>query len=709
MFLVFSLVFLAVLSEAKDKKKDKDDKKLKAKALELNVTGQNWPEPNDKQKDWLLDADHTKFLDKWQPLSDSEAKKLGPISKNNFSSEGICNKKYKCETITYGSIANIDKDVKNPAKKLKPIKMKQMDTFLEHLKKRKPIKLTHHIQKNSLLAAEIHHSGVVLRLTERNGKDISGEHAAALAFDAFKYMIMSSEPQAVRAMVAQPDNKPLLERSACIFPKGANRAQADNYCRGKDADPDEDDEKEAKSKKKDDDDSCPADGGKKDKQGKSLKDTGSKLLDLLKSMLGIKSDDKEKDGKKCKSDEKGDKKEKKEKKKGDKKKEEKKKDGKKDGKKDDKKDKDDSESSGFELDQVIIKVSTKKSDKGKGEANDDLELDSEGETSKKKAKSAKKEASKSKSEDDESDELDVEHFFDEDGSSSKKKSKSSKKDKATAKKSSSKKAKKVKADEDDENDEDDDFEDASKSKTKKKAGSFKQKSVSKKLAQKKASLKKAAKKQVAKLTKAEDDEADVEADFEESKKSGAKKKSSSKKKNIKKATSKKTDDDAAETKAEKTDSKLWARSAGSEAAYLGAEHMDHLYGRSNEFRYGQFPRQSQLNALRRRQQQQQIIHGTALARRALEFEDSDLIARARMIREPMERREAEPEPESEPEPEPEPKAQPEAQPEAIPKPEEKEGYLFSRAFFDDVNTLLTRQSPEFHEGKDTVSCNSIHN
>ena len=61
---------------------------MKATALDLNVKNQQWPEPEQKVKDWLLDQDKVKFMDKWQSLTDSEVRGLlridvhGPMARS---------------------------------------------------------------------------------------------------------------------------------------------------------------------------------------------------------------------------------------------------------------------------------------------------------------------------------------------------------------------------------------------------------------------------------------------------------------------------------------------------------------------------------------------------------------------------------------------------------------------------------------------------
>lgn len=306
-FLIFSLLILSFLTEAeakkdKDKddgkkKKDKDDKRVKAKPMKLEVKNQQWPEIKGREKDFLMDVAHLEFMNKWQPFADKVSKEIGQKSKNDFPSKGLCSKEYKCETITNISTAKIDKDIKNPAKKLMPISMKSMDKFMTALTKDpkyKKLKLDHEIQKGLVWATEVHHAGIVVRFSEFKKQEMAGEHAAGLAFDAFKLIIMKGNPTAIRGVIAQTDGQPAVMRAFCAFPKGSNRAQADSFCKGNDAfeedEDEEDDDKKDKDKDKDKDDD-------KDKDKKKDKDKDD---DKDKKKDKDKDDDKDKNKKKDK-------------------------------------------------------------------------------------------------------------------------------------------------------------------------------------------------------------------------------------------------------------------------------------------------------------------------------------------------------------------------------------------------------------------------
>lgn len=736
MFLFLSLVFLAVLSEAGEKEKKKktnSGKKLKATALDLTVKNQQWPEPDQSVKDWLLDQDKVKFMDKWQSLTDSEVKKLGPITKNEFTTEGLCNKRYKCEITTFGSTANIDKDIKNPAKELKPLSIQSMDKFLEHLKGRSAIKLTHNVQKGSLVAAEVHYGDIVARFTERNGQEVSSVQAAALTFDAFKYIVLKTEPTAVRAVLSQTDGKPRVERSVCVFPKGSNRAQADNFCRGQDADPDEEDEKDSKVKdkkeknkkdKKEKGDGKDADEKEKDeKDEKDDSDIKNTLWEVIKRMIGmntkdksakkIGSDENDNDGRDGESkdemdggnDKKKEKKEKKEVK----------------GKKKDHDGDDQKNHERDEKDDQEKKPDEKPKDKKKGDKEDDKDFEDnidaesvDGEKSASKSASkdlgkdtakptSKKESDKPKSLSKNTAETDVSDNISSKPAEKKKKI-SRQKDRHESEDSSKK------LDNDDEKDtREDDKTGPGKIKPSKNLEAFQQKLVTGKVTKQKVALKN----KVAAAKSAKDESEDVLTDFKDDFKSGSKKQKPlvQQKKKVTKQKSKDRDSDDFDednensdlkpegkdywhiTEDDKVDQTIWRRSAGPDPTYFGAETMDHLYGRADGVQFGGY--EPQVYALKRRQD---LLRRAELDRRQQAFARETLIKRARLIREPVLRREAEPEPEAESEPEPE--AQPEAESEAESAPEQPQGsYLFSREFLQDVETLITRQSPDFHHRK----------
>ena len=328
LLLFLAILTLTVLAEAKDDKKkkdkDKDKTRVKAKPLEHGVKNLEWKDAEGKAHAYLQDVTHLEFLNRWQKLSNKVSDEIGAKSKNDFSSKGVCSKQFPCQTITNASTAKLDKDDKNEAKKLKPVDIKKMDKFLTKLSKKKKVNLKHHIQKDLVYAGEVHYAGVVARLTEVNKKEMSGEHAAGLIFDAYKLIILEKKAKGVRAVVAQTDGQQKVMRAVCLFPKGAHTAQADNFCRGNDLEEDDDDDDDDKDKDKEkskdkdgdkDDEDEDKEKKKKKKKKKGKKDNDNDKeedKDKDKDKKKDKDKDKKKKGKKGKDDDKRNKDEEKE-------------------------------------------------------------------------------------------------------------------------------------------------------------------------------------------------------------------------------------------------------------------------------------------------------------------------------------------------------------------------------------------------------------
>lgn len=313
---IFALLIVATFAEPKDKEKDGDkgkgkskkpEKFVKAKALDQEVKNGNWPKATGKSLDYMLEADHRDFLNKWQRVSDVVSGKLGAKTKNHFAAVGLCTKELVCETITNASTAKLDKGVK-AVNKPEAITDKDMKGFLEHLWQHKTVRLTHELQKGLLYAGEVHFGNVIARLTDFRKREMSAEHAAGLLFDAWKLIALEEKPTAVRAVLAQTDGKPVVLRAVCLFSKDSHHGQADHFCRGQDKDPNSKDEEEGGDDKKEKDGDKDS---KKDKKKDEEKDGDKKEK---KDKKKDKKKDVEKDG---------DKKEKKEKKKDEKKDEEK--------------------------------------------------------------------------------------------------------------------------------------------------------------------------------------------------------------------------------------------------------------------------------------------------------------------------------------------------------------------------------------------------
>ena len=242
---------------------------MKAKPLEQDVKNLDWKPAQGRAHEYLQDVAHLEFLNKWQKVSTKVSEEIGQKSRNDFSSSGVCSVQYPCDTITNASTAKLKKDAKFPGKKLKPIDIKKMDAFLTKVSKTEKIKLNHPIQKGLVFAGEVHHASVVARLTEVKKKEISGEHAAGLIFDAYKLIILKRKPLGIRAVVAQTNGSPKVMRAVCLFPKGSDAAQADNFCRGNDVT--KEDEGEDKEDKEDD-----GKGDKSDEGDDNGDDTKSK-------------------------------------------------------------------------------------------------------------------------------------------------------------------------------------------------------------------------------------------------------------------------------------------------------------------------------------------------------------------------------------------------------------------------------------------------
>ena len=350
------LLVVVAVTDAKDgggdkkDKKDKDKKpakKVQAKFLKHKIANGEWPPSDGPALEFLFDDVGQSFLKKWQPYSNKASDAIGPKTQTKFAAKDLCTSEFPCNTITNVSTAKMEKDVVGTTKPT-PISFHKMDRFLQHVSKQKTIRLGHTIHKDMLFGGEIHHGGIVARLTAFKKKEADPHQATGMIFDAWKLMAFAEKPSAIRAVLPKADDKDVVLQSVCLFPKGSNKAQADNFCQGKDkqAKKGEEDGKDEKKK-----------GDKKDKDGEK--------------------DGKDKEGKKKKADDK-DEESKSENKKS--KKEKKKQGGDDDSKKDDKEKKkggdDDDDNSKKEGKEKESKKKEKGGKKDKGE-DDDKDEDKE--------------------------------------------------------------------------------------------------------------------------------------------------------------------------------------------------------------------------------------------------------------------------------------------------------------------------------------------
>ena len=302
-----ALLAVATLIEAKDKDKDGDDgkedkkkdkdkekkpeKRVKAKGLKHSVKDGEWPAAVGPSQDFLFEDAKLEFLRKWQPQSDKTSKKIGPKTQNKFAAKDLCTKEFPCNTITNASIAKMTKGITGETKP-EPIRYPKMDKFLKYLSKKKTVKLSHTIHKDLLFGGEVHHAGIIARLTAFKKKDVESDQAVAMVFDAWKMTALQKKATAIRAVLPKTDDQPTVLQSICLFPNGSNKAQADNFCQGKD-----------KEEEKDDDDEKDEQGGKDKKEKKKKKKTDSTDKDDYETEKKADGDEKKDKSKKKHKDE----------------------------------------------------------------------------------------------------------------------------------------------------------------------------------------------------------------------------------------------------------------------------------------------------------------------------------------------------------------------------------------------------------------------
>ena len=289
--------------DGKDEKDKKPDKLVKAKALKLNVDNGQWPPSSGPALDFLFEEKGLAFLKKWQPQADKVSKAIGAKTQNKFIANDLCTNEFPCVTLTNASTAKMKKDVKGSTKP-EPIAWKKMDKFLTHLSKKKDIKLPHTIHKDLLFGGEVHYGKIVARFTAFKKKELDTQQAVGMLFDTWKMSAFSKKPTAIRAVKSKSDDKPAELQSICLFPKGSNKAQADNFCQGKDkkkskkGDDDDDEKKDKKDGKgADDDDKGKKDEKEKDESSKKSKKKGDKSGDDKESSEKKSKNSKEKDSK----------------------------------------------------------------------------------------------------------------------------------------------------------------------------------------------------------------------------------------------------------------------------------------------------------------------------------------------------------------------------------------------------------------------------
>ncbi|KAI9715465.1 MAG: hypothetical protein M1812_005941 [Candelaria pacifica] len=179
-----------------------------------------------------LSSQTVDFLKKYQHYSEDASKVVPSHDQITFSSEGQCYAEYPCFSVNNADKAAIKTSDGKPVPEITEEQMAQLlDTILAN-------KDTHFDDSNpnspwgGLKQAE---QDAVLEIIGPKGTVPSNE-AVGMVFDTYKLQAGDNSANAVRAVIAQPDNGPKPKIAFCLYPKGVDQSAAKNFCIGKELD-----------------------------------------------------------------------------------------------------------------------------------------------------------------------------------------------------------------------------------------------------------------------------------------------------------------------------------------------------------------------------------------------------------------------------------------------------------------------------------------
>ncbi|KAI9702336.1 MAG: hypothetical protein M1836_000815 [Candelina mexicana] len=179
-----------------------------------------------------LSSQTVDFLKRYQHYSDDASKVVPSYGKITFSSEGQCYAEYPCFSVNKAEKAAIKSSDGKPVPEITEGQMtKLLDAILAE-------KDTHFDDSNpdsprgGLKHAE---QDATLEIIAPKGKVPSNE-AAGMVFDTYKLQAGDDSTNAVRAVIAQPENGPKAQIAFCLYPNGVDQNAAKNFCIGKELD-----------------------------------------------------------------------------------------------------------------------------------------------------------------------------------------------------------------------------------------------------------------------------------------------------------------------------------------------------------------------------------------------------------------------------------------------------------------------------------------
>lgn len=176
------------------------------------------PAPSD------LSSSLRSFLQKYQPLANMASEKIGAKNQAIFTSAGHCFAEFPCFSVERGAMATIGDQ--------EEVTQEQLSAILDHLVLSPTITFEHN-SSTSLSGLKLTINHATLEVIAAHGS-VPSSFLAGMVFDMYKMQHEDPATNSIRAVQAQTDGEERPFVALCVYPEGADAAQAHNFCLGSD-------------------------------------------------------------------------------------------------------------------------------------------------------------------------------------------------------------------------------------------------------------------------------------------------------------------------------------------------------------------------------------------------------------------------------------------------------------------------------------------
>ncbi|KAF2651335.1 hypothetical protein K491DRAFT_682226 [Lophiostoma macrostomum CBS 122681] len=170
-----------------------------------------------------LPSDMKAFLDKYQPYSNKAMGVIGSVNNDHFSKSGHCWQEYPCFSVERPAVTTIGNK--------EEVKKDQVSAILDSISGSPTVEISQTNSGNPYNSFVKTQNGATLQVIAPKGT-VDSNLLTGMVFDMFKLQSDDASTNAVRAIQAQTDGKARPFLAICLYPEGADKVSAFNFCIG---------------------------------------------------------------------------------------------------------------------------------------------------------------------------------------------------------------------------------------------------------------------------------------------------------------------------------------------------------------------------------------------------------------------------------------------------------------------------------------------